>query len=72
MRLDQLYDVPSITARCMAQDILTAAAREQMIREARNASRYWLWIAEIGHRLVRLGQWLQAMAHHSIYQEETV
>lgn len=72
MRTDQLYEVDAMAARSKMRDILTIAAREQIIHEARNRRRYRPRIAEIGHRLVRLGQWLQTMAHHPIYKEETV
>jgi hypothetical protein len=72
MRLDQLYDAPSITARCMEEDILAAAARERVIHEARGITARRAPVAEIGHRLVCLGQWLQATAQHRTYQEETV
>lgn len=72
MRMNQLYDADSITARCNVQNRLIIAAGEQIIHEARHARRHQPRIAAIGHLLVRLGQWLQTMAHRPIYQEETV
>ncbi len=72
MRLDQVYDAPSITARCIGQDILAAAAREQMIQGVRGIASRRVTIVEVGHLLVRLGQWLQTVAQHPTYQEETV
>jgi len=72
MQTNQCYDADSITAHSKIEDVLTLAAREQIIHAARKASSHRPWIAEVGHRLVLLGQWLQTMAHHPIYQEETV
>jgi len=71
MRLDYLYDTPSITARCRVQDFLAVAAREQLIHEARKTTHRQIFIRGVGHMLVRLGQWLQAIAQPT-YQEETV
>ena len=72
MQMTYPYDAASIAARCTAQDVLMVAAREQIIHEARRARRYHVLIAVVGHLLVRLGQWLQTMAHRPTYQEETV
>ncbi len=72
MDTNHLSDPASITARCMVQDRLIIAAREQVIDEARNTRRHQPRIAATGHLLVRLGQWLQTMARQPIYQEETV
>lgn len=71
MRFDHLYDAPSITARCLVEDRLAIAAREQLIHEARQTRRRPA-IVGAGHLLVRLGQRLQAIARHPTYQEETV
>lgn len=72
MHTNHLCDPASIIARCTVQDRLIAAAREQIIHEARNTRRHQPRIAATGHLLVRLGQWLQTMARQPISQEETV
>ena len=72
MRTNQLYDAASIAARCTIEDVLAVAAREQVIQEARNTRHRLAPLAEVGHLLVRLGQWLQTMAQQPVYQEETV
>ncbi|GEM_PF-5389149 len=72
MQTDLLYDTDSVMAHCRMRDLLMVAAREQLLHEARNSSHRRDPIVEVGHLLVRLGYWLQAMAHHPTYQEETV
>ncbi len=72
MRTNQLYDADSIAARCVIEDVLAVAAREQVIQEARSTRHRLALLVEVGHLLVRLGQWLQTMARQPVYQEETV
>ncbi len=72
MRMNYPYDDASIAARCAAQELLAVGAREQVFHEARRITSLRGPIAEVGHLLVRLGQWLQTMAHPPAYQEETV
>ncbi len=72
MRTNDLYDADSIAARYTVQDLLVVAAREQMLHEAGRIHSRRTPIAEVGHLLVRVGQWLQTIAQQPAYQEETV
>ncbi len=76
MRTIHLYDAASSAARYTVQDMLAVAAREQTIREARSTRQRRapvpIPVIEVGRPLVRLGQWLQTMAHQPTYREETI
>ncbi|MHB8644703.1 MAG: hypothetical protein ACYDAR_02810 [Thermomicrobiales bacterium] len=73
MQTNHLYDAPSIAAQYTVRNHLTAAAREQLLHDARPAERRSArFIEEIGHTLVYLGQRLQTVAQRPTVMEETV
>ena len=73
MQITEFHDAPSITALAAVEDRLHAAARETILTEAQSGRRHGrASIAGIGHLLVRLGAWLQAVATQPAMMEETV
>jgi hypothetical protein len=67
------FDASSITAHALVEDRLRMAAREAIIREARSGRLHRrAYIGAVGHLLIRLGAWLQAIAAQPATMEETV
>lgn len=73
IQITDFHDPLSITAITAMEDRLHAAIHEARLAEAHSGQRHRrAYIAGIGHLLVRLGAWLQAIAIQPAMMEETV